>query len=53
METKHYICTGGCMGVSDKPGLCQAKNCPKHKHPLELCDCKDGKHYGRQKLKNK
>lgn len=47
----HFICTGGCKGISDKPGVCQAKNCPKHNHPLELCDCKDGKHYGRQKTK--
>ena len=45
-KNKHFICTGGCKGVSDKPGVCQAENCPKHRHPLEPCDCKDGKHYG-------
>jgi hypothetical protein len=45
---KHYICTGGCAGVSDKPGTCQAVDCPKHGLPLEECDCADSKHYGRQ-----
>ncbi|MFA6365441.1 MAG: hypothetical protein WCW78_03510 [Candidatus Paceibacterota bacterium] len=45
---KHYICTGGCGGVSDKPGVCQTKICPKHGKPLEECDCTDGKHYGKQ-----
>ena len=48
---KHYICTGGCMGVSDKPGVCQATDCPKHGKPLEECSCKDGKHNGRQDKK--
>ena len=41
---KHNICTGGCEGVSDKPGVCQAKDCPKHGQPLEECNCADGKH---------
>ncbi|OGZ01928.1 MAG: hypothetical protein A2946_04130 [Candidatus Liptonbacteria bacterium RIFCSPLOWO2_01_FULL_53_13] len=40
----HYICTGGCGGVSDKPGVCQAETCAKHGQPLELCGCTDGKH---------
>ncbi|NQU83352.1 MAG: hypothetical protein HQ536_01440 [Parcubacteria group bacterium] len=40
----HYVCTGGCGGVSAKPGTCQAKTCPLHKHPLKECSCKDGKH---------
>jgi hypothetical protein len=44
----HYICTGGCEGVSDKEGTCQAETCPKHGQPLTPCDCTDGKHYGRQ-----
>ncbi len=44
----HYICTGGCKGVSDKPGVCQAPTCPKHQHELEPCDCTDNKHAGRQ-----
>lgn len=44
----HYICTGGCKGVSETPGTCNAEGCAKHNHPLETCDCTDGKHYGRQ-----
>lgn len=44
----HYICTGTCKGVSDKPGVCQTEGCPKHHAPLEPCDCADGKHYGKQ-----
>ena len=44
----HYICTGTCKGVSDTPGTCQAKDCPKHEEILQPCDCTDGKHYGRQ-----
>jgi hypothetical protein len=39
------------MGVSDKPGVCQATDCPKHGKPLEECSCKDGKHNGRQDKK--
>jgi len=41
---KHYICTGGCEGVSDTPGTCQAIACPKYGQPLTTCDCADGKH---------
>ena len=42
----HYICVGGCKGVSETPGVCQAKDCPEHSHPLKECDCADGEHYG-------
>jgi len=42
----HYICKGGCKGVSDKPGVCQTDDCANHNHRLEECDCVDGKHYG-------
>ena len=48
---KHYICTGGCEGVSDKPGTCGATTCPKHGKPLTECDCADAKHEA--KIKNK
>ena len=41
---KHYICTGGCEGVSDKPGVCGAEMCAKHGLPLIECDCTDGQH---------
>ena len=40
----HYICTGGCGGVSDKPGTCQATDCPKHGKPLQECHCQDNMH---------
>ena len=41
---KHYVCTGGCGGVSSTPGVCQAKDCPLYAHALKECHCKDGKH---------
>ena len=41
---KHYICTGGCEGVSEKQGVCQDETCPKHGQPLTECDCVDGGH---------
>lgn len=40
----HYICTGGCGGVSPKSGVCQAENCPLHKQSLRACECEDGTH---------
>jgi hypothetical protein len=40
----HYICTGGCEGVSDKPGTCQAEDCEKHGEPLTKCECTDSNH---------
>mgnify|MGYP001602916131 FL=1 len=43
-DDKHYICTGGCGGVSETPGVCQAKDCPDHGQPLKDCGCADGKH---------
>ncbi len=42
----HYICTGTCGGVADKPGVCQAATCPMHGKPLVACNCTDGKHNG-------
>src|SRR3989344_1897458 len=42
---KHYVCYGGCRGVSDKPGVCQAEGCPDHGKPLHECDCEDGEHF--------
>ncbi|OGI69489.1 hypothetical protein A3A09_00070 [Candidatus Nomurabacteria bacterium RIFCSPLOWO2_01_FULL_42_20] len=44
---KHYICTGGCGGVSESPGVCQANVCVKKGHSLIECDCADGKHGGK------
>lgn len=45
----HYICTGGCGAVVEKPGVCQAMGCPKHGQPFEPCDCTDNQHYGKVK----
>ena len=44
---EHYICTGGCGAVVERPGVCQAMNCPKHGQPLNPCNCTDNKHYGK------
>jgi len=44
---KHYICTGGCRGVSETLGVCETDGCSKKGHSLEECDCTDGGHYGR------
>ncbi len=46
---KHYVCTGSCKGVSDKPQNCQDESCEMHGHPLVPCDCEDGKHEGIQR----
>ncbi|OGZ93997.1 MAG: hypothetical protein A3H69_02425 [Candidatus Sungbacteria bacterium RIFCSPLOWO2_02_FULL_47_9] len=45
---EHYICTGGCTGVSPRAGVCQAKDCPNYGKPLEKCACDDDKHHGKQ-----
>ncbi len=42
--TEHFICTGGCNGVSEKPGTCQDPNCPKHGQALQYCDCGKPEH---------
>lgn len=42
---EHYICLGGCRGVSKKPGVCQAPTCKDHNHALVKCSCADGLHY--------
>lgn len=47
----HYICTGGCNGVSDKPGVCQDEKCPKHGKPLTECGCTDNKHENTEEMK--
>ena len=43
---KHYICTGGCGAVSDKPGICQDAGCLNHFHTFIECNCTDGQHAG-------
>ena len=44
MENKHYICLGGCRGVSENKGVCQAPTCAHSGHELVECDCTDQKH---------
>ena len=46
IHMEHYVCTGGCKGVSGKPGVCQEKTCPKYGKPLDRCECADGLHAG-------
>lgn len=41
---KHYVCTGGCKGVSTNPGVCGAENCASHNHDLVECMCADSMH---------
>ena len=41
---EHYICLGGCRGVSKVPGVCQASDCAHHNHALVKCNCTDGLH---------
>ena len=46
-ESKHhFICKGGCHGVSEKPGVCGAQGCSKEGGSLEKCMCPDGRHGG-------
>ena len=46
MNTPHYICTGGCKGVSDHHGVCEAEDCPMQGEELLECDCTDEQHEG-------
>lgn len=41
---KHYICTGGCKGVSNTTGVCQDKTCEHYQHSLEECNCSASEH---------
>ncbi len=41
----HYICLGGCKGVSKVPGVCGAPDCANHTHELVPCDCTDERHH--------
>lgn len=41
---QHYICLGGCKGVSENPGICQASGCENHNQELVECPCSDGSH---------
>lgn len=41
---EHYVCTGGCAGVSPEAGTCNMESCKKHGMPLTACTCSDGMH---------
>ncbi|OGI67919.1 hypothetical protein A2738_03675 [Candidatus Nomurabacteria bacterium RIFCSPHIGHO2_01_FULL_42_15] len=41
---EHYICLGGCRGVSKVPGACNSPSCVNHNHKLVKCNCTDGLH---------
>lgn len=45
LNQKHYICLGGCKGVSLYPGVCQAEDCANHNHNLVECNCTDDLHF--------
>lgn len=40
----HYICKGGCGGVLDYMGICEADSCPNRWEMMEECACTDGRH---------
>ncbi|OGL67636.1 hypothetical protein A3B21_01435 [Candidatus Uhrbacteria bacterium RIFCSPLOWO2_01_FULL_47_24] len=44
----HYICTGGCGGVSEEIGTCQTETCDNWGEPLEECNCTDGTHQNKE-----
>jgi hypothetical protein len=52
-QEEHYICLGGCRGVSKVPGVCQTEGCANHHHELVKCNCTDGLHYNFEPAKFK
>ena len=40
----HFICTGGCGGSSETPGMCKAEECPFYAEEMQECNCEDGAH---------
>lgn len=42
---EHYICLGGCEGVSSTPGVCQTDSCESYGESLTSCGCTDGAHH--------
>jgi hypothetical protein len=41
---QHFVCTGGCKGVSPVPGVCGAETCASHNHELVECMYTDSTH---------
>ena len=48
----HFICKGGCGGVLEEMGICEADGCSKQWEMMEECNCVDGKH-GMEAVKEK
>jgi len=46
----HFVCKGGCGGVSESEGVCEAEGCVSQWELLEACDCTDNKHGENSKL---
>lgn len=44
MNTKHYVCQGGCGNVSDYAGTCNAEACKNETLPLVPCTCENDLH---------
>ena len=44
MMERHYVCTGGCKGVSSVPGNCQDEDCDRYHEKMLACSCTDNKH---------
>ena len=44
MEQLHYVCLGGCEGVSQNPGVCQATECENLNKNLVSCSCENNEH---------
>ena len=45
LNMSHFICKGGCGGVSEIDGFCETDGCSNQWQPLEDCNCLDGKHF--------
>jgi hypothetical protein len=43
---QHYICTGGCQGISEVPASCRMESCPRRGLELKECSCDDHNHWG-------
>jgi len=41
---EHYICLGGCRGVSKTPISCKTPDCVNIDHEFVKCYCTDGLH---------
>jgi len=43
---EHFVCTGGCGGVSKTMGRCQSEHCLKYNQPMMPCGCSNNQHPG-------